>query len=310
MKGKRFLFKVENSSEASDYLKYEELRNDIWGFPEDNLPGTRNMMCENYLHEGSSLFIGVYREGPSGKFREDKEHLVGFSYGFVGVKDKDIAFKSLGNLWFYSQYTGMRRDFQGFGLGLEIKKFQKEKLVDLFGILTVTCTYDPLTGINAFRNIHCLGMEVLEYRVATYGEYGGFLNRMDVPTDRFFMFWDLQKKTKRLDYDINRLLADGHQALDVDFIQVQGKTSQLEFETVRGARKNLDKKFLLVQIPFDYYLMLIETDVAVKRIRQIPLEWRKITRRLFLDLLGQGYKVIDFQTVKGRRKESYYILRK
>ncbi|MGB8952000.1 MAG: hypothetical protein WCC06_04960 [Candidatus Aminicenantales bacterium] len=310
VKGRKFLLKVETSQRALDYVKYEELRNEIWGFLEDNLPGSRNMMCENFLHEGSSLFIGIYMEERRGGFKEDQEHLVGFAYGFVGVKDKNIAFKDLNNLWFYSQYTGIRPDFQGYNLGVWIKKFQGEILRDLFGIHTVTCTYDPLTGINAYRNVHTFGMEVLEYRVATYGEYGGYLNRLDVPTDRFFLGWDLQRECLRPAYDFPSLLDRRPRILGTEHIRIQGKTRLLELEKVKEVCLCSEEKFLLVQIPFDFYLMLRETDVPDNEIRNIPVEWRMKTRLAFLELFRRGYKVIDFKTAEGPKPESFYILTK
>ncbi|MCP2605256.1 hypothetical protein NLC29_03785, partial [Candidatus Aminicenantes bacterium AH-873-B07] len=221
IKGKKFLLKVEISDKHEDYLKYEELRNEIWDYPEDNLPGSRNMMCENFFHEGSSLFIAVYKEDEKGDFsKQDSSHLVGFSYGFVGVKDKKIGFRDLENLWFYSQYTGVKENYQHYGLGILIKEFQKEKLIDLFGIYLVTCTYDPLTGVNAYRNIHYFGMEVLEYRVAAYGEFGGRLNREDVPCDRFFMLWDLRKKVERPDYDLDFLIKNNFIVLSANYSRV------------------------------------------------------------------------------------------
>ena len=90
-RGTTFRLKVESSNASADYRKYDDLRNDIWGFPEDNMAGPRNMMCENFLHEGSSLFIGrLCRETrPAGSPRT-RDHLAGFSYGFVGVKDKSV----------------------------------------------------------------------------------------------------------------------------------------------------------------------------------------------------------------------------
>ena len=121
------------------------------------------MKCENFFHDGSCLFIGVYAADEFGNFKRDKEHLVGFSYGYVGVNNKEIAFKALDNIQFYSQYTGVRKDFQHAGLGILIKEFQRETLMEIFGIYTITCTFDPLTGVNAYRNIHHFGMDIVKY---------------------------------------------------------------------------------------------------------------------------------------------------
>ena len=310
IKGRKFLFKVETSARSSDYAKYEALRDEIWGFPEDNLPGTRNMMCENFLHEGSSLFIAVYQEEATGGFREDLESLVGFSYGFVGVKDKPLAFKSLDNLWFYSQYTAVKSGFQGRGLGILIKEFQRDILQDTFGVHTVTCTYDPLTGVNAYRNVHHFGMEVLEYRAATYGEYGGLLNRTDVPTDRFFMSWNLKKPAGQPSHRPEARLEDRRLVVRTEYSSVQGKTRPIELEIVKDIDLELRSDFLFVQIPLDFYLMLRETDVLDPGVRRIPLDWRMRTRQAFTSLLAEGYRVIDFRKTTGPKPGNFYILQR
>ena len=308
VKGRRFLLKVETSDAAEDYGKYEALRNDIWGVPDDNLPGTRNMMCENYLYDGSSLLLAAYVADPSGTFVEDRAHLVGFSYGFVGVLDKSVCFKSLDNLWFYSQFTGVLPAYQGYGLGVGLKEFQKDVLVGVFGVTTMTCTFDPLTAVNAARNVHHFGMNVLEYRAATYGEYGGFLNRIDVPSDRFFMVWDLKKPRSRPDVRLDDLAAGWGDVVEVEHRRVPGRSGPLDLEIVRALRLELDSERLLIRIPRDFYLMLRETDIDDPDVRGIPLEWRMRTREAFQILFGRGYRINDFKTAPGPPPADYYLL--
>lgn len=311
IKGKKFLFKVETSDDHQDYLKYEELRNEIWDEPKDNLPGTRNMMCENFLYEGSSLFLAVYAEAGKGRFEQDKEHLVGFSYGFVGIKDKKIAFREPKNLQFYSQYTCVRQDFQHLGLGVLIKEFQREMLLEIFGILTIICTYDPLTGVNAYRNIHRFGMDVIEYREAYYGEFGGLLNRMDVPCDRFFVSWDLKKEIQRPEYNLESLIDSGNIAINAGVERVEGRSGSIELEVAKDLNLHLDHEFLLVEIPVDFYKMIRETDVHEEEARNIPIEWRMKTRQVFKSLFKRKYKIIDFRLIKrDNRRRDFYILKK
>ncbi len=304
----RFLLKVETSEEAADYARYERLRNAVWGFPEDHLAGTRNLMCENFLHEGSSLFLAAYAEGEEGAFVEDPHHLVGFAYGYVGVKDKSVAFRSLDNLWFYAQYMAVRPDVQRHGLGVALKEFQRDILLEIYGVATVVCTYDPLTGVNANRNIHHFGMSVLEYRPATYGEYGGLLNRLDVPTDRFFASWNLKREPARPAYDLADLVESPAHVFEVERRLVSGKTGRLELEILIGSDFNRSEPCLLFRIPRDFYGMLRETDVDDASIRRIPVEWRLRSREAFLGLLGRGYKVIDFRQVLRPEAENYYVL--
>jgi predicted GNAT superfamily acetyltransferase len=306
-KGKRFLFEVEDSKRQEDYTKYEDLRNKIWDWPADHMAGPRGMMCENFFNDGGSLFIAVYSESGPGKF----DDLVGFAYGFAGVKNKQLGYRTLDNLQFYSQYTAVKPGFEQFGLGIDIKEFQKEAVVDLMGIYTVTCTYDPLTGINAYRNIHRLGMEVIEYTVDIYGEFGGRLNRTDVPRDRLAMTWELKNQLKRQPYDLMGLIEKQRVVTEVEPVEVRGKSGTVELETLRGVDLDLDQEWLLLEIPFDFYRTLQETDVDDPDIRQIPLTWRMRTREIFLSLLERDFSVYDFRHVEIEgRKRDFYVFKK
>jgi len=310
LKGKRFLLRVETSSEAGDYEKYETMRNEIWGFPEDYLPGPRNLMCENFLHDGSALFLVAYAEAPGGSLCADPAQFVGFSYGFVGLKDKERGFRDPVNLQFYSQYTGVKESVREFGLGVALKEFQRENVLGLFGIATITCTYDPLTGVNAWRNVHYFRMDVQEYRVSTYGEYGGLLNRLDVPSDRFFMSWDLRRKTRERPASWEDKIAPERQIVAAENAEVEGRSGRLTLELVRPANLELDYDFLLARIPRDFYLLLRETDVEMPEVRKIPIDWRLETRRAFQSYFERGYRVVDFFPAREEPRKNYYILQR
>lgn len=288
--------RVEDSGQAADYQKYEDLRQAVWQFPEDHLAGTRNLLCENFLHEGSSLFLGAFEEDERGRFLTDGEHLVGFSYGFVGLKDKSLGFDHPGNLWFYSQFLGVRPDRLNYGLGLQLKEFQKEVLLAVFHLETVVCTYDPLTAVNAYRNVRHFGMAVLEYRVAPYGEYGGRLNRRDVPSDRFFMSWDLKKEHRPLvpDHQVKDYLERWPRAIRLEYRQLETEKGSARLEVAEQAVFNLQAEFILVPVPADFYLMLNLTEVEEAEIRHLPLNWRLQSREVFQHYFERGYQVVDF----------------
>ncbi len=306
-RGRRFLLRVETSHESADYRKYEDLREEIWAYADDHMSSTRNMMCENVFHEGGSLFIGAFAEAHGGGFRTDETSLAGFCYGFVGVCDKERGFRDPKNLRFYAQYTGVRRPYQSYGLGLLLKEFQREMVLGLLGVSTIICTYDPLTGVNAHRNVHRFGMDVLEYRVATYGEYGGLLNRFDVPTDRFLMSWDLERTGGRPGYDLEAALA-APRPIQAGPRQVAGKSGTIELEVVEGTDPGAEGDVLLVRIPLDLYRMLQQTDVEDAQVRAIPIRWRMATRQVFQALFGRGYRVVDFLKAEPGAPSSHYVL--
>jgi len=310
LRGRRFLLKIEDSASASDYGRYEDLRQEIWGFPQDALAGPRNLECESFLHEGSSLFLAVYVEDDAGGFPEDTAHLVGFSYGFVGLKDKAAGYRSPDNLWFYSQYTGVRPGYQGLGLGVPLKEFQRDVLMEALGVFTVVCTYDPLTAVNARRNVGLFGMDVVEYRPATYGPFGGLLNRVDIPSDRFFMSWDLRRELRRPPLQIDEALAAGAGLVEADEVVAEGRRGPVELEVLRRLKPDEGRDLVLVRIPRDFYAMLRETDVADPAVRRIPVEWRIATRSAFQGLLAKGYRVVDFGDAGGPRPAPYYVLRR
>jgi predicted GNAT superfamily acetyltransferase len=302
-----FFLRVETSSTSADYAMYEALREEIWGYPDDHMSSTRNMMCENVFHEGGSLFIGAFAEVDGGGFAIDGRHLAGFCYGFVGVRDKEIGYRDPKNLRFYSQYAGVRNAFQSYGLGVLLKEYQREMVIGLLGVSTIICTYDPLTGVNASRNVHHFGMDVLEYRAATYGEYGGHLNRLDVATDRFLMSWDLERKAGRPAYDLEAALAAPRPIRAVPR-RVAGKSGEVEIEVVEGTDPGAEGDALLVRIPLDFYRLLQETDVPDPDVRRIPVDWRMATREVFRSLFARGYKVVDFRKADRRIPANHYVL--
>lgn len=312
IRDKKFLFRVEDSPQAADYKKYEDLRQAVWQFAEDHMAGTRNLLCENFLHEGSSLFLGVFEETEDGSFTLDDQHLVGFSYGFVGLKDKSLGFDRPSNLWFYSQFLGVRPDRLNYGLGILIKEFQREVLLEVLHIETVVCTYDPLTAVNAYRNVRHFGMKVVEYRVAPYGEYGGRLNRQDVPSDRFFMSWNLKESFCPLvpEPEVVSYIERWPRTLRVDYRWLETEKGRADLEVASGPILNQEDEYLLVPVPADFYLMLNLTDVGEPEIRRIPVDWRFRTREIFLHYFQRGYRVVDFLKVEAGQKRCFYLLRR
>jgi len=302
---------VEDSHQATDYKKYEDLRQTVWQFDEDHMAGTRNLLCENFLHEGSSLFLGVFEEAEDGRFILDGQHLVGFSYGFAGLKDKSLGFDHPSNLWFYSQFLGVRPDRLNYRLGILIKEFQREVLLEVLHLETVVCTYDPLTAINAYRNIRHFGMKVVEYRVAPYGEYGGQLNRRDVPSDRFFMCWNLKDNfcPPVPDREVGNYIGKWPQVIGVEHQLLETEKGRVFLELATGPILDLEEEYVLVPVPADFYLMLNLTDTDDPDIRQIPVRWRLQSREVFLHYFRRGYGVVDFLKSETGPKRGYYLLK-
>lgn len=314
-KGRRFLLFVETSTKDEDYQKYEDLRQHIWEEPEDHFSGHRNMAAENYFAYGGSLFTGVYADDGFGNIIRSPEHFAGFTYGYVSPVDKKLGYRRQDNLRFYSQYAAVRPDLQHFRLGTALKRHQAEAVQNILGVHVIACTFDPLTGVNANRNIHKLGMRVRKYITACYQNFGGLLNRADVPADRFFVTWNLRAKP---DADrppvIPQLISEAGWALRSHLKKVPGRSGPTGIPVPAGEighPEELKTDYVLVEIPENFYQLLQETNVDDKDIRRIPLDWRMASRRVFTTLLKAGFAVTDFQRITlDNRPRNVYVLKK
>jgi predicted GNAT superfamily acetyltransferase len=312
--GKRFLFVVETSARGEDYARYERMRRDIWDDPEDHLAGGRNMVSENFFNDGGSLFIAVYEEAASGVFSREAGHMAAFAYGYVGVRDKSVGFRDPANFWFYSQYAAVRPDLQNVGLGILLKRLQGEWVRQLLGVHVITCTYDPLVGINAYRNIHVFGMHVLAYKESCYLGFTGLLNRVDVPCDRFQVAWDLnavRPDPPPEEVDVAGLLKQEHNLIRTAPVRFRGRSGEQVIDAAVEVRTEVRAPMVLIEIPFDFYAMLQETDVADDEVRNIPVNWRETTRRAFQSQIAAGYRIVDFRYLQqGGRKRDFYVLKR
>jgi len=92
--------------------------------------------------------------------------------------------------------------------------------------------------------------------------------------------------------------------------EIQGQNGLARFEIVADIRTGWDREYALVEIPFDFYRMLKETDVPNETIRNIPVDWRLVTREVFQKLFERKYRVIDFRIYQDKdRKRDFYILK-
>jgi predicted GNAT superfamily acetyltransferase len=313
-KGRKFLFFVEKSSDERDYKKYEQMRMEIWKDINDHLSCPRNMAAENYYNDGSNLFLGIYAQDEMGRIRRDDQHFAGFAYGYVGVLNKNVGYQRVSNLNFYSQYAAVSQEYRNLNLGIMLKQFQKKIVKDIFHIDTITCTFDPLTGVNAYRNIHKLGMEVMEYKESFYKGFSGALNRIDIPGDRFYVLWRLKEKNKKKDYDLDSLLKQDNLVLGCGQKKIKINNRRQDLEVSREVdidKQKFKKNYLLIEIPYDFYGMIRKTDVSDEKARRIPLDWRMKTRRAFQTFFNAGYKLEDFRSqIINHRHRNFYVLTK
>ena len=113
--------------------------------------------------------------------------LLGMVFGISGVRDGELAH--------WSDMLAVRPDMRGSGLGIALKAYQRETLLEL-GIRRVFWTFDPLESRNAYINFSKLGVVAREYLRDAYGESDSVLHQ-GIGTDRLIAEWRLDSARVR-----------------------------------------------------------------------------------------------------------------
>ncbi|MDH5506146.1 MAG: GNAT family N-acetyltransferase [Anaerolineae bacterium] len=271
-----------------EIAQVEALEAQVW-------PGVRVVPGHVLLtaaHNGG-LVIGCY----------DEQTLVGFAFGFVGIPSGPgkPAFKHC------SHMLGVHPDYRDAGIGFKLKRAQWQ-MVRQQGLDLVTWTFDPLESRNAYFNIAKLGAVCSTYKREEYGEMQDALNA-GLPSDRFQVDWwvNSARAEKRLSsqprpkLDLAHFLAGGAYTLNPTSLRADGLALPSGEVLALPDSPEDQPPLLLVEIPTDFQAMR-STD------RQLALNWRLHTRKIFEQLFSLEYFVTDFVFLPGKHPRSYYVL--
>jgi predicted GNAT superfamily acetyltransferase len=214
-----------------EFKAAEALQRAVWGEGDKEDPFDLLMVVQGQ----GGLVGGAFVHG----------RLMGFVFGFP-TRHSDVQ---------YSHRLAVLPEARGLGLGLGLKRFQRQWCIDN-GIRCVRWTYDPLRVANAALNIRALGAEASTYHCDFYGEMEG-INK-GAPSDRLQVDWILDNP--------------------VAVRRVEGDRTPLEYAP-DNAR--------MIEIP-EHFERLLSSDPD--RATEIRLE----TRSIFLRALSDGYVVRDF----------------
>ena len=147
-----------------EFKAAEALQRAVWGQGDKEDPFDLLMVIQGQ----GGLVGGAFVEG----------RLMGFVFGFP-TRHQDVQ---------YSHRLAVLPDARGLGLGLGLKRFQRQWCLDN-GIRRIRWTYDPLRVANAALNIRALGAQASTYYCDFYGEMEG-INK-GAPSDRLRVDWIL-----------------------------------------------------------------------------------------------------------------------
>lgn len=252
----------------------EDLQRTVWGMPEREIVPSHQLLAA--VSAGGTV-LGAFTEA---------ERLVGFCYGFIGMRD--------GQLLFYSHLAGVLEEYRGSGVGFLLKRAQRDVALAR-GVDRMVWTYDPLTSMNAYFNLHKLGAVARRYYVNYYGEMTDALNR-GLPSDRVEIDWWLRQPRVET-------LMSGQKSAPV----WENGTLALAAVPEEGGMMPGEPVFNLHQP-----VLRIQTPTEFARIRERNLQlaraWRMVTRRVFLHYFDQGYAAVDYVLEQNTDRLGSYVL--
>jgi predicted GNAT superfamily acetyltransferase len=177
----------------------------------------------------------------------------------------------------HSHIAGVAPDSAGRGVGYALKLHQRAWALER-GVRTISWTFDPLVGRNAYFNLVKLGAVAAEYLPDFYGSMHDGINSGD-ETDRLLVRWELDSPGPGAVSAPGAVIAVGR---GPDGGPVTG---------------SLDGDHLLVAVPADVEA-LRATDPAQAR------RWRTAVREALVPLLADGARIVGFD------KAGSYVLRR
>jgi predicted GNAT superfamily acetyltransferase len=196
--------------------------------------------------------------------------LAGYTYALVG--------KWEGEYFIYSHMTAVRKKYQYKGFGFLLKKAQREEVLNM-GYEIMRWNFDPLESMNAYFNIHRLGIISVEYEQDIYGTGESGLHK-GLPTDRLIATWNLNSD------------------------RVIHKMKQKQSAMIENIpEKNLEdftQETAYIEIPRDIR-SLKETNMNE------ALQWRMKTRRLFESAFQNDYVVTDIVFSEDKKRIFYKL---
>jgi predicted GNAT superfamily acetyltransferase len=202
----------------------------------------------------------------------DVDELVGFVFGMTGWKG--------GEPFHWSDMLAVRPGLRGSGLGLRLKAYQREVLLE-GGVGVAHWTFDPLESRNAWVNLGRLGAVAREYVEDMYGQSDSHLHR-GIGTDRLVVTWEMASPRVAARMDRGEA-PPGPEALEDVPRALEVREQEGFLRPVPGSAPGETRK-LRVPIPPDLQA-LKDRDPGLAR------EWRLAVREALAPRLARGWEV-------------------
>ena len=243
----------------SEYDACAHLQIDVWAFAEIEVVPAGHLIA---MHHYGGTCIGAF----------DGDRMIGFVCGFGGW--------DRGQPFHHSHMLAVLPEYRGRQIGENLKWAQRERVLEQ-GIELINWTFDPLQAPNANLNVNRLGCVARRYKVNLYGESKSPLHG-GIPTDRFEAEWYL--KSQRV---LNARAARPDEWPLWESLPRANRT-RFTSESLLACEPALD-----LDLDGDAFLIEVPRTITdlMARDRDLALDWRHKTRKLFQEYFEKGYRV-------------------
>lgn len=275
------VFRLKRLDKPEEFRHVEEVERLAFGLREEPpLPAP----LQRVLQDQGGLVLGAFAD----------VHLAGFVVGLLGWDGE--------RLYHYSESLAVRPEYRNHGLGLRLKRFQREEVLKQ-GLSEVRWMMDPLRSRNAFLAVRRLGARPWGYKVHYLGQRHTDADE-GLETDRLAMRWPLSDPAteERLAgrYPSGEDDAARHAAAQAIVTTAPGEHGlRIPTEVAEPAAPTAH-----LEIPFDIDLFREHEPSSLRR-------WRHAVRDAFRAAFDAGYEVDDFAIVSAEHeRRSFYLLRR
>lgn len=311
--------------DAASCRQAEEVQLAAWGRDARSITPAHVLLTAAH---GGGVVLGAFAadEGTG------REQMVGFSWGFLGLRAAGETEVAAGGsmapagtrgieasqLKLCSHQTGVLPEWQGHDVGFRLKCAQRAAVLAR-GLDLVTWTFDPLETPNANLNIAKLGATCNTYRVNHYGD-GLDGPSAGLPTDRLVVDWWVAsprvaarlatRRGARTRAELAPERVDRPPAELAAGAMVPVGTIPLVNETTFGAA-GLPQPPETAALPGAARLLLeVPAHFQALKKADAPLaqDWRLHVRTLLLQAFEAGYFITDFVFEGSVRPRAFYLL--
>lgn len=252
------MIQIKKIQDIADYRKIPGIQKSAWEFKDIDV---EPLFLMTRIQKYGGLVQGLFLD----------DNLIGFTYAVIGDCQREY--------FIYSHMTAVMKEYQGKGYGFLLKQAQREEILKM-GYKIIRWNFDPLESLNAYFNIHRLGVICQEYERNIYGEGQSGIHK-GLATDRLIATWNLESTRV-----VSKMKARQPRSIeDIPKKGVGNFTGDVTYIEIPGDIRDLKKNDL-----------------------SRAIDWQMKMRDLLEQALDKGYTVQDIVFQKDSQK-IYYKLR-